>query len=343
MDNQFEEDEHARSSRRAQKIEEMKREKERQMQQSERFRKYLPIIGGAVCAVVVIGIGGSAIVRHGKNRPEQNQEAAQVQIQEDVSQTDGSQTEEGSVEYTDVAEEPSYEPFVTQATESTTAVDGEVVSANVIIIEEKTGNILAQRDAYARISPASMTKVLTVLVAAEHVENLDDKEIVALSNAQAWETETDEYISIANIEYELEAKEGQYPVTFSTSNGTSIERTIFVVNQPFVKNEKANEGVMAFNFFKTVDEITESQALDTDLKTWANAQGWKLTDEDQSVDISVDYDFDPEEVTEGVYEITFSTTGREFKIHTTDYSAEGQEVGLTFFPEDIHVMPKVVF
>ncbi len=93
-------------------------------------------------------------------------------------------------------------------------------------------------------------------VDVEDVENLDDKEIVALSNAQAWETETDEYISIANIEYELEAKEGQYPVTFSTSNGTSIERTIFVVNQPFVKNEKANEGVMAFNFFKTVDEIT---------------------------------------------------------------------------------------
>ena len=120
-------------------------------------------------------------------------------------------------------------------------------------------------------------------------------------------------------------------------------KEVTLVNQPFVKNEKANEGVMAFNFFKTVDEITESQALDTDLKTWANAQGWKLTDEDQSVDISVDYDFDPEEVTEGVYEITFSTTGREFKIHTTDYSEEGQEVGLTFFPEDIHVMPKVVF
>ena len=146
MDNQFEEDERARSSRRAQKIEEMKREKE--MQQRERFRKYLPIIGGAVCAVVVIGIGGSAIVRHGKNRPEQNQEAAQVQIQEDVSQTDGSQTEEGSVEYTDVAEEPSYEPFVTQATESTTAVDGEV---------------------------------LTVLVAAEHVENLDDTYTITLA------------------------------------------------------------------------------------------------------------------------------------------------------------------
>ena len=77
-------------------------------------------------------------------------------------------------------------------------------------------------------------------VDVEDVENLDDKEIVALSNAQAWETETDEYISIANIEYELEAKEGQYPVTFSTSNGTSIERTIFVVNQPFVKDDKVS-------------------------------------------------------------------------------------------------------
>ncbi len=36
-------------------------------------------------------------------------------------------------------------------------------------------------------------------------------------------------------------------------------------------------------------------------------------------------------------------TGREFKIHTTDYVEEGKEVGLTFFPEDIHVMRKMGF
>ncbi|MCF2679184.1 ABC transporter ATP-binding protein [Faecalicatena contorta] len=180
-------------------------------------------------------------------------------------------------------------------------------------------------------------------VDVEDVKDLDDKEIVALSNAQAWDPVSDEYISIARIEYDIQEEPGQYPVTFSTANGTSIERTIFVVNQPFVKNEKANEAIMAFNFFKTVDEIVESQALDTDLKTWANAQGWKLSDEDQSVDISVDYDFDPEDIKEGVYQITFSTPGREFKIHTTDYSEVGQEVGLTFFPEDIHVMSRMVY
>ena len=177
----------------------------------------------------------------------------------------------------------------------------------------------------------------------DDVEELDDKEIIALSNAQAWDPDADEFISIAKVEYELSKEEGRYPVTFSTSNGTSIEKSIYVVDQPFVKNEKANEGVMAFNFFKTVDEITESQALDTDLKTWAGAQAWKLSNEDEAVDLSVDYDFEPENVKEGVYQITFSTTGREFKIHTTDYTEEGQEVGLTFFPEDIHVMSREVF
>ncbi len=177
----------------------------------------------------------------------------------------------------------------------------------------------------------------------DDVEALDDKEIIALSNAQAWDPASDEFISIAKVEYSLSKEEGAYPVVFSTSNGTKVERTIHVVDQPFVKNEKANEGVMAFNFFKTVDEITESQALDTDLKTWAGAQGWKLSNEDESVDLTVDYDFEPENVKEGVYRITFSTAGREFKIHTTDYVEEGREVGLTFFPEDIHVMSREVF
>ena len=177
----------------------------------------------------------------------------------------------------------------------------------------------------------------------EDVKSLDDAEIIARADAQAWNPETDDYISISKIDYDLKEEIGEYTVTFSTSSGTSVERKIIVVNQPVVKNERANEGVMAFNFFKTVDELDESVALDTDLKTWANAQGWKLNDEDESVDIYVDYDFDPEHIEEGTYKVTFSTEGRELKIHTTDYVEEGKEVGLTFFPEDIHVMEKMGF
>ena len=83
--------------------------------------------------------------------------------------------------------------------------------------------------------------------------------------------------------------------------------------------------------------------MDTDLKTWANAQAWKLDDEDQMIDLYVDYDFDPENIKEGIYRVTFSTEGHEFKIHTTDYAEKGKEVGLTFYPEDIHVMEKMGF
>ncbi len=179
----------------------------------------------------------------------------------------------------------------------------------------------------------------------EDVEQLDDKEIIARSNAQAWDPTTDEYTSIAKVECDLKAEIGEYPVTFRGSEGTSIRRTIFVVNQPFTRNEKANEAIMAFNFFTTVDEINESQALDTDIKTWANAQGWKLSDESQPIDdISVDYDFDPDEVREGVYKVTFWTTGRELKVLTDVRRVEvGQRVGLTIAPEDIHVMNRMVF
>ena len=213
-------------------------------------------------------------------------------------------------------------------------VPGTTVTVNMCVIRNQD---VTSEDGKEKISASNF------YVDLEDVKALDDKEIIARSNAQAWDPESDEYISIAKIEYDLKEELGEYPVRFSTANGTSIERTINVVNQPFVRNEKANEAVMAFNFFKTVDEIVESQALDTDIKTWANAQGWKLSDESQSIDISVDYNFEPEEVKEGIYPITFSTTGREFKIHTTDYSEVGQEVGLTFFPEDIHVMSRVVF
>ena len=213
-------------------------------------------------------------------------------------------------------------------------VPGTSVTVNMRVIRNQD---VTSEDGKEKISASDF------FVDIDDVEELNDKEIIALSNAQAWDPQSDEFISIAKVEYDLSKEEGAYPVVFSTANGTSVERTIHVVDQPFVKNEKANEGVMAFNFFKTVDEITESQALDTDLKTWAGAQGWKLSDEDVSIDLSVDYDFEPEDVKEGVYRITFSTTGREFKIHTTDYVEEGREVGLTFFPEDIHVMSREVF
>jgi D-alanyl-D-alanine carboxypeptidase (penicillin-binding protein 5/6) len=49
-----------------------------------------------------------------------------------------------------------------------------VVSENGIVIDVDNELILAQKGAKERISPASMTKILTVLVAAEHISDLTD-------------------------------------------------------------------------------------------------------------------------------------------------------------------------
>ena len=94
------------------------------------------------------------------------------------------------------------------------------------------------------------------------------------------------------------------------------------------------------NSFCAARDVYKRQ-IDTDLKTWANAQSWKLSDESDVEISSVDYDFDPDNITAGTYQVTFSTQGREFKVHTTDIAEEGAEVGLSFYPEDIHVMSKM--
>lgn len=177
----------------------------------------------------------------------------------------------------------------------------------------------------------------------EDMEGIEEKELIARADAQAWDDENDEQLSIEKVETDLEKKLGAYPITFTTRDGLSITKTIQVIDQNVVKNPKKNEGVSAFDFFKSKNEIKESTALDTDLKIWANAQGWRLDDEDKGVNLTVTYDFDPDNIELGVYPVTFWTTGREFKVHTTAMVKEGAEVGLDFKPEDIHVMEKEDF
>ena len=51
---------------------------------------------------------------------------------------------------------------------------GEVMSTRALLVDWDTRTVVAQRGAAERINPASMTKILTLLVAAEHVTDLDD-------------------------------------------------------------------------------------------------------------------------------------------------------------------------
>lgn len=175
----------------------------------------------------------------------------------------------------------------------------------------------------------------------QDLDKLNDDEVIARADAQAWERESEDYVSLRNVEYDIKAEEGTYPLTFSTHAGTSITVNIIVVKQKYLEDAKTGVGIAAFDFFKNIDEIEESVALDTDLKTWADAVAWDLETDEKIEITNVDYDFDPENMEPGSYTVTFSTRGREFKIHTTESAKEDKTVGLDFNPEDIHIMSKM--
>lgn len=75
--------------------------------------------------------------------------------------------------------EPTEEPWSFEAVETsdTQKFGNSVVSRKGVLIDVDNGKILASKGTKKQIYPASMTKILTVLVAAEHVteEQLDDK------------------------------------------------------------------------------------------------------------------------------------------------------------------------
>jgi len=182
------EDEQAliRRERRAQRMAEMRRSKQKQRRLRMLFRKSVPFLMGA--AVIVIFIFGVRNLFH------KSAEASDFQSQNDtlvetestnmesraagigtgsVSENDPEQAgEEPEIE--EEEEEPAQPAYFAEATDATAALGEDVISSHAILIDKGLNQIVAQRDAKTIINPASMTKILTVLVAAEHVENLDD-------------------------------------------------------------------------------------------------------------------------------------------------------------------------
>ncbi len=167
-----------RLERRLQRIERMKREKQRQEEQRRMLKKLLPLGAGVVVLVIVLVMGIVSLIR----KPEANETQMQAQIDTPVEQSMIDETieeiaeEESSMEETSTEEEISINYEFVTTSDTTTIYSEEVISSHAILVDESTDTIIASKGAKERISPASMTKVLTVLVAAEQIkeEQLDD-------------------------------------------------------------------------------------------------------------------------------------------------------------------------
>ena len=184
LDNRDEDRE--RQERRLQRAERMRREKQRQEEQRRMLKRLLPFGVGAAALVIVLVVGIVALVR----KPEANETQMQAQIETPIEQSMVAETmevateEESSEEEASMVEEeeaPKIYEFVSTP-ETATIYSEEVISTHAILIDESTDTIVASKGAKERISPASMTKVLTVLVAAEQIteEQLDDTFTITL-------------------------------------------------------------------------------------------------------------------------------------------------------------------
>lgn len=183
---------------------ERRRQKRLARQRREKQRRMLAglLLFGLLGVIIILRI---ASVRTGKKAGEE-EGALQAQKTAAMDQSDGagigesaeSSTEEAGtaetitdriadelgeseIEDTQTKETESEEEipiYRFEETENTAYIDSaDVISTHAIIVDERTNEIIAAKGARERIMPASMTKVLTVLVAAEQIpaEKLDDE------------------------------------------------------------------------------------------------------------------------------------------------------------------------
>lgn len=154
-------------ARREQRKKRMRLKKKKQQKRRCMIALFLGII-------VVFGILSGLLKKNTKNQEET--EAAQ-QVQENVQEELTEIPEPEQPVEVAPEEKPVTAAYEFKETANTKGLySEEVISTHALLIDESTDTIIASKGAKERISPASMTKVLTLLVAAEHVseEQLDD-------------------------------------------------------------------------------------------------------------------------------------------------------------------------
>ena len=184
MESYYDEGDEDREYRiRYEKRQRMRRERQRRLRRKRMIKRILCLcILGALIIIIVIAVKSckkadkeeaqaqEAAVMAQTNKSGSITQKAVEEVLREVEKAKETETEEGETER---------ESQVYRFTETpdTVVIDSEeVISTNAILVDESKDTIVAAKGARERILPASMTKVLTILVAAEHIseEDLDD-------------------------------------------------------------------------------------------------------------------------------------------------------------------------
>lgn len=183
-------DEQRRKERRARRIQQMKKEKERQIL----IQKCVVIAVPVIIVVIIIALFAthcgkttdeevstveSSSVESSSIASSIKETSSAESTMEDVSTDEATNPQVSSSEETPKVSTPTASSGIipsASATAATKSLGDEIVSNYAVFIDLDSDTFLAQKNPKTIISPASMTKVLTVLVAAEHIEpsQMDD-------------------------------------------------------------------------------------------------------------------------------------------------------------------------
>ena len=176
MENQLDE-EAARRARWEKRKQEMRRQKQRQ----ELLRK-ASIPGIAVVFVLLVICIAIGIGKKAKNtdvEPEQTvKDESALPTQAEVQISQPVDADSSLLENQESEEEEEAEDNVLlseyKVTEDTIQLGSDIISNYAVFIDMESETIIARKSETTRIVPASMTKVLTLLVAVENIDNPDD-------------------------------------------------------------------------------------------------------------------------------------------------------------------------
>ena len=166
----------------------MSYEERRAYRRRKRLIRRIQVYAEIAFISLAIFLAGSFIVSHIKGSGKTMTVAAEEKAAaEEKKQETGLKVSSGDVD-PDVAKEDeateekeesggSVGAYSAKESADTVQIGGDVVSEYAILINNNTKEIVGQRNGTERIVPASMTKVMTVLVASKHIspEQLDEK------------------------------------------------------------------------------------------------------------------------------------------------------------------------
>lgn len=147
-----------------------------------------------------------------------------------------------SANATGVEEETTEHPETTEYPNEPTR-EPDLVSASAVVIDASSGQILFEKNAHKKKYPASITKVMTVLLALEH--NVDLNDTITMSDNAVWSIDRQSSNIALDVGEQISVDECLHAIMLNSANECSIALAEYIAGdvKSFAKlmNTKAEE------------------------------------------------------------------------------------------------------